>query len=106
MHEEKYSTKSEDHMKSTCIAIYTYTHTRSSTKIMPWQTDTCTNRIVSTSRKRVNTYITNNTKCDYGLRTSLAKEVNWDRCRLSQFYQTFRPNLGPSSVVDQRYRAW
>ena len=22
------------------------------------------------------------------------------------FYQMFQPNLGPSSVVDQRYRAW
>ena len=53
VYEEKYGTKNEDHMKSTCTAIYTYTHTRSITKITPWQTDTCTNGIVSTSRNHV-----------------------------------------------------
>ena len=42
---------------------------------------------------------------DYGLRTSLAKEVK-GQMSIVTVYQMFRPNLGPSSVVDQRHMAW
>ena len=40
---------------------------------------------------------------DYGLRISLAKEVEGQMSIVTQFTMTFQPNLGPSSVVDQRY---
>ena len=42
---------------------------------------------------------------DYGLRTSLAKEVK-GQMSIVTVYQMFRPNLGPSSLVDQRHMAW
>ena len=38
---------------------------------------------------------------DYGLRTSLAEGSQGTDVDCHSFYQTFRPNLGPSSVVDQ-----
>ena len=61
---EKYGIqKSEDHMEvrkhmHSYIRIHTYVHVHALYfKIMPWQTDTCTNGIVSTLTNHVDIYM-------------------------------------------------
>ena len=61
---EKYGIqKSEDHMEvgkhmHSYICIHTYVHVALYFKIMPWQTDTCTNGIVSALRNHVDITLT------------------------------------------------
>ena len=61
--------------------------------------------VVKRGGKQAQSRSVSNATIDYGLRTSLAKEVK-GQMSIVTVYQTVRPNLGPSSVVDQSHMAW